>query len=93
MIRRLTSGIIALALGLAACQHGHRARFTTAAALVSELIPEAQRRTPAIFALSDAFKKAERGCHRITPGFPMAERRAVEMHRPALSIGTIRTDR
>jgi DNA replication protein DnaC len=29
---------IALALGLAACQHGHRVRFTTAAALVSELI-------------------------------------------------------
>ncbi len=29
---------IALALGLAACQSGHRVRFTTAAALVSELI-------------------------------------------------------
>ncbi len=29
---------IALALGLAACLHGHRVRFTTAAALVSELI-------------------------------------------------------
>ena len=29
---------IALALGLAACQHGQRVRFTTAAALVSELI-------------------------------------------------------
>ena len=29
---------IALALGLAACQHGHRVLFTTAAALVSELI-------------------------------------------------------
>jgi hypothetical protein len=29
---------IALALGLAACQNGHRVRFTTAAALVSELI-------------------------------------------------------
>ncbi len=29
---------IALALGLAACQRGHRLRFTTAAALVSELI-------------------------------------------------------
>ena len=29
---------IALALGLAACQHGHRVRFTTAAALVSEPI-------------------------------------------------------
>src|SRR5664279_3438493 len=29
---------IALALGLAACQHGHRVRFTTAAALVNELI-------------------------------------------------------
>jgi DNA replication protein DnaC len=29
---------IALALGLAACQHGHRVRFTTAAALVHELI-------------------------------------------------------
>ena len=29
---------IALALGLAACQHGHRVRFTTASALVSELI-------------------------------------------------------
>jgi DNA replication protein DnaC len=29
---------IALALGLTACQHGHRVRFTTAAALVSELI-------------------------------------------------------
>jgi len=29
---------IALALGLAACQRGHRVRFTTAAALVSELI-------------------------------------------------------
>jgi DNA replication protein DnaC len=28
----------ALALGLAACQHGHRVRFTTASALVSELI-------------------------------------------------------
>ena len=46
---------IALALGLAACQRGHRVRFTTAAALVSELIeardekqaaalPEADRR-------------------------------------------------
>ncbi|MGC8549133.1 MAG: ATP-binding protein, partial [Acidobacteriaceae bacterium] len=29
---------IALALGLAACQHGHRVRFLTAAALVGELI-------------------------------------------------------
>jgi DNA replication protein DnaC len=29
---------IALALGLVACQRGHRVRFTTAAALVSELI-------------------------------------------------------
>ena len=29
---------LALALGLAACQRGHRVRFTTAAALVSELI-------------------------------------------------------
>ena len=29
---------IALALGLAACQRGHRVRFTTASALVSELI-------------------------------------------------------
>jgi len=29
---------IALALGLAACQHGHRVRFTTAAALVNELM-------------------------------------------------------
>ena len=29
---------IALALGLAACQHAHRVRFTTAAALVNELI-------------------------------------------------------
>jgi hypothetical protein len=29
---------IALALGLAACQHGHRVRFTTASALVNELI-------------------------------------------------------
>ncbi|MGA8708384.1 MAG: IS21-like element helper ATPase IstB [Steroidobacteraceae bacterium] len=29
---------IALALGLSACQHGHRVRFTTASALVSELI-------------------------------------------------------
>ena len=29
---------IALALGLAACQHGHRVRFITAAALVGELI-------------------------------------------------------
>jgi DNA replication protein DnaC len=29
---------IALALGLAACQRGHRVRFTTAAALVTELI-------------------------------------------------------
>ena len=29
---------LALALGLAACQSGHRVRFTTAAALVSELI-------------------------------------------------------
>ena len=29
---------IALALGLAACQRGHRVRFTTTAALVSELI-------------------------------------------------------
>ncbi len=29
---------VALALGLAACQNGHRVRFTTAAALVSELI-------------------------------------------------------
>src|SRR3974390_1939215 len=29
---------IALALGLASCQRGHRVRFTTAAALVSELI-------------------------------------------------------
>ncbi len=29
---------IALALGLAACQRGHRVRFTTAAALISELI-------------------------------------------------------
>src|SRR5271165_6235861 len=29
---------ISLALGLAACQHGHRVRFTTASALVSELI-------------------------------------------------------
>lgn len=29
---------VALALGLAACQRGHRVRFTTAAALVSELI-------------------------------------------------------
>jgi DNA replication protein DnaC len=29
---------IALAMGLAACQHGHRVRFTTTSALVSELI-------------------------------------------------------
>ena len=29
---------IALALGLAACQKGHRVRFTTAASLVHELI-------------------------------------------------------
>jgi len=29
---------LALALGLAACQNGHRVRFTTASALVSELI-------------------------------------------------------
>ena len=29
---------IVLALGLAACQQGHRVRFTTTAALVSELI-------------------------------------------------------
>jgi chromosomal replication initiation ATPase DnaA len=29
---------VALALGLAACQRGHRVRFTTTAALVSELI-------------------------------------------------------
>jgi DNA replication protein DnaC len=29
---------IALVLGLAACQHGHRVRFTAASALVSELI-------------------------------------------------------
>ena len=29
---------LALALGLAACQRGHRVRFTTASALVSELI-------------------------------------------------------
>lgn len=29
---------IALALGVAACQHGHRPRFATTAALVSELI-------------------------------------------------------
>jgi DNA replication protein DnaC len=29
---------IALALGQSACQRGHRVRFTTAAALVSELI-------------------------------------------------------
>ena len=29
---------IALALGLAACQRGHRVRFTTAAALISEMI-------------------------------------------------------
>jgi DNA replication protein DnaC len=29
---------LALALGLAACQQGHRVRFTTASALVSELI-------------------------------------------------------
>jgi DNA replication protein DnaC len=29
---------VALALGLAACQHGHRVRFTTTAALVNELI-------------------------------------------------------
>jgi DNA replication protein DnaC len=29
---------LALALGLAACQRGYRVRFTTAAALVSELI-------------------------------------------------------
>lgn len=29
---------IALALGLAACQRGHRVRFTTAAALVHELM-------------------------------------------------------
>ena len=29
---------IALALGLSACQHGHRVRFITASALVSELI-------------------------------------------------------
>jgi DNA replication protein DnaC len=29
---------IALALGLSACQHGHRVCFTTASALVSELI-------------------------------------------------------
>ena len=29
---------IALALGLAACQRGHRVRFTTTASLVSELI-------------------------------------------------------
>jgi hypothetical protein len=34
----LTKTHIALALGLAACQRGHRVRFTTAAALVSELI-------------------------------------------------------
>src|SRR5260370_41796363 len=32
------SGRVALALGLAACQRGHRVRFTTTAALVSELI-------------------------------------------------------
>jgi len=29
---------VALAFGLAACQRGHRVRFTTAAALVSKLI-------------------------------------------------------
>ena len=35
MLRRLH---LALPLGLAACQKGHRVRFTTASALVSELI-------------------------------------------------------
>src|SRR5271167_4870231 len=29
---------LALALGLSACQHGHRVRFTTAAAMVHELL-------------------------------------------------------
>ena len=43
---------IALALGLAACQHGHRVRFTTAAALVSELIEARDEKTAA--ALSEA---------------------------------------
>jgi hypothetical protein len=36
---------IALALGLAACQRGHRVRFTTAAALVSELIEASRNRS------------------------------------------------
>ena len=36
---------IALALGLSACQRGHRVRFTTAAALVSELIEPATAST------------------------------------------------
>jgi len=36
---------IALALGLAACQRGHRVRFTTAAALVSELIEARDERS------------------------------------------------
>jgi len=36
---------IALALGLAACQRGHRVRFTTTAALVSELIVPATTRS------------------------------------------------
>ena len=36
---------VALALGLAACQRGQRVRFTTAAALVHELIEPATRRS------------------------------------------------
>ena len=40
---------IALALGLAACQRGHRVRFTTAAALVSELIEARDERKPLRF--------------------------------------------
>ena len=38
---------IALALGLAACQRGLRVRFTTAAALVNELMEGARRKTAA----------------------------------------------
>jgi DNA replication protein DnaC len=38
---------IGLALGLAACQRGFSVRFTTAAALVHELIEAPRRETPA----------------------------------------------
>ncbi len=58
---------IALALGLAACQRGHRVRFTTTAALVSELI-EARDEKKLL-----RFQRYERGSTLITSNLPFQE--------------------